>query len=175
LHLVDPEVYPDPGDDPNITLPPLRPGPIHFLRRMKEDLVDYDGKTRLFKNRTAADFGIPLSALEFGFYKAALDMVDQFFPPVAQPLARIVYGKRAASTLEALARTLQRRHDHVGEKSEAEAVMDADRDFAGDAQATQRRRRIMSYFAAIDEDVCAAHGDCADLAPEVFEVDDALG
>ena len=22
LHLVDPEVYPDPGDDPNVTLPP---------------------------------------------------------------------------------------------------------------------------------------------------------
>ena len=48
------------------------PRPIHFLRRMKEDLVDYDGKTRLFKTRTAANFGIPLSALEFGFYKAAL-------------------------------------------------------------------------------------------------------
>jgi len=30
----------------------------------------------------------------------------------------------------------------------------------------------MSYFAAIDEDACAAHGDCADLAPEVFEVRD---
>lgn len=140
LHLVDPDVYPDPGDDPNITLPALRPGPIHFLRRMKEDLVDYDGKTRLFKNRTAANFGVPLSALEFGFYQAALDMVDQFFPPVAQPLARMVYGKRAASTLEALARTLQRRADHMGEKSEAEAVMDADRDFAGDeAEADEAR------------------------------------
>ena len=140
LHLVDPEVYPDPGDDSNVTLPALRPGPIHFLRRMKEDLVDYDGKTRLFKNRTAANFGIPLSALEFGFYKAAIDMVDQFFPPVAQPLAGMVYGKRAASTLEALARTLQRRHDHMGEKSEAEAVMDADRDFSGDeAEADEAR------------------------------------
>jgi ferredoxin len=30
----------------------------------------------------------------------------------------------------------------------------------------------VSYFAAIDEDACAAHGDCADLAPEVFEVDE---
>ncbi len=140
LHLVDPEVYPDPGEDPNITLAALRPGPIHFLRRMKEDLVDYDGKTRLFKNRTAENFGIPLSALEFGFYQAALEMVDQFFPPVAQPLARMVYGKRAASTMEALARTLQRRHDHMGEKSEAEAVMDANRDFAGDeAEADEAR------------------------------------
>ena len=30
----------------------------------------------------------------------------------------------------------------------------------------------MSYVAAIDEDACAAHGDCADLAPELFEVED---
>jgi ferredoxin len=30
----------------------------------------------------------------------------------------------------------------------------------------------MSYFAAIDGAACAAHGDCGDLAPEVFEVDD---
>jgi ferredoxin len=30
----------------------------------------------------------------------------------------------------------------------------------------------VSYFAAIDEAACAAHGDCADLAPEVFEVEE---
>jgi ferredoxin len=30
----------------------------------------------------------------------------------------------------------------------------------------------MSYTAEIDEGACAAHGDCADLAPEVFVVDD---
>jgi ferredoxin len=30
----------------------------------------------------------------------------------------------------------------------------------------------VSYLASIDEDACAAHGDCADLAPEVFEVAD---
>jgi ferredoxin len=30
----------------------------------------------------------------------------------------------------------------------------------------------MSYSVTIDEDACAAHGDCADLAPEVFEVDE---
>jgi ferredoxin len=30
----------------------------------------------------------------------------------------------------------------------------------------------MSYTAEIDESVCSAHGDCAAIAPEVFEVDD---
>jgi len=148
LHLVDPEVYPDPGGDMNVSLPPLRPGPIHFLRRMKEDLVDYDGKTRLFKARHAKNFGVPLSASEFGYYQAALDMVDKYFPPTARPLARMVYGKRAASTLEALAKTLQRRHDHMGEKSEVEAALDADRDHSGDESETDEAKVVYAGSTA---------------------------
>jgi superfamily II DNA or RNA helicase len=142
LHLVDPEVYPDPGENQDVSLPALRPGPIHFLRRMKEDLVDYDGKTRLFKDRTAENIAVPLSSFEFGFYKVALEMVDRFFPPTAQPLARMVYGKRAASTLEALKRTLLRRFEHMGEKSEAEAVLEADREFSGDETEVDEARVI---------------------------------
>ncbi|MGC4939307.1 helicase-related protein [Kribbella sp. DT2] len=132
LHLVDPAIYPDPGTDPNIELSALRPGPIHFLRRMKEDLVDYDGQTRLFKGRTAHNHSVPLSQVEYGYYQAALDMVDQYFPPTAQPLARMVYGKRAASSLHALAETLRRRHAHMGQMSEAEAALIADREDQGD-------------------------------------------
>lgn len=30
----------------------------------------------------------------------------------------------------------------------------------------------MTYVVQIDEDACAAHGDCVDVAPEVFELDD---
>jgi ferredoxin len=30
----------------------------------------------------------------------------------------------------------------------------------------------MPYLVEIDEGACAAHGDCVDLAPEVFELDD---
>jgi ferredoxin len=30
----------------------------------------------------------------------------------------------------------------------------------------------MSYFVHVDEGACAAHGDCVDVAPEVFELDD---
>ncbi|HEY0691752.1 MAG TPA: helicase-related protein [Kribbella sp.] len=132
LHLVDPAIYPDPGADANIELSALRPGPTHFLRRMKEDLVDYDGKTRLFKGRTARNHSVPLSQAEYGFYQAAIDMVDQYFPLAAQPLARMVYGKRAASSLYSLAETLRRRHAHMGQMSEAEAALNADRDDQGD-------------------------------------------
>ena len=30
----------------------------------------------------------------------------------------------------------------------------------------------MSYLVRIDEGACAAHGDCVDVAPEVFELGD---
>jgi ferredoxin len=30
----------------------------------------------------------------------------------------------------------------------------------------------MTYIVEIDEAACAAHGDCVELAPEVFELDD---
>lgn len=30
----------------------------------------------------------------------------------------------------------------------------------------------MTYYAEIDESACAAHGDCVDLAPEVFALED---
>lgn len=142
LHLVDPAIYPDPGSDPTVELNPLKPGPIHFLRRMKEDLVDYDGKTRLFKGRSAHNHSVPLSAAEYGYYQAALDMVDRFFPPAAQPLARMVYGKRAASSLQALVETLKRRHQHMGEMSEAEAALAAESDGQGDETEVEEAKVI---------------------------------
>lgn len=125
LHLVDPEIYPDPGMDQKAEFQPLKPGPIHFLRRMKEDLVNYDGVTRLFKDRHAQNEDVPLSGLESAYYITACDMVDQFFPPAARQLARMVYGKRAASTLHALRETLERRERHMNEMSEAEADLEA--------------------------------------------------
>ena len=52
MHLVDPEVFPE--QDPNTEhTHRLVPGPVHFLRRMKEELYDYDSKTRLFHDRRA--------------------------------------------------------------------------------------------------------------------------
>jgi superfamily II DNA or RNA helicase len=148
LHLVDPDIYPDPGADANVALSPLRPGPIHFLRRMKEDLVDYDGKTRLFKGRTARNHSVALSQLEYGYYQASLDMVEQFFPQAAQPLARMVYGKRAASSLYALAETLRRRSVHMGEMSEAEAALIAESRGDGDETEVDEARVVHTTSTA---------------------------
>jgi superfamily II DNA or RNA helicase len=114
MHLVDPAVYPNVekeqiGDDQPKRA--LHPGPLHFLRRMKEELVDYDNHTRLFKGRHAQNFNVSLNLPETAFYTEALDLVEQYFPGTAAGLAKMVYGKRAASCLYSLAETLRRRSD----------------------------------------------------------------
>ena len=126
LHLVDPDVYPDPGANPKADLSHIKPGPVHFLRRMKESLVDYDGKTKLFKGRHAANKPIALNSTEYAYYQEALSLVVEYFPPNAVSLAKMVYGKRTASCLYALAETLKRRRDLMGSESPTEAARHAD-------------------------------------------------
>jgi SNF2 family DNA or RNA helicase len=127
MHLVDPEVFP-PGDTGDDAGRPLRPGPLHFLRRMKEDLVDYDGATPLFKGRRAQNLPIALNSTEAAFYQEALELVDRYFPITAVPLAKMVYGKRAASSLYALGETLRRRREQMGSALPVASAMDTDPD-----------------------------------------------
>jgi superfamily II DNA or RNA helicase len=125
LHLVDPAVFPPADKDEDITHH-VKPGRIHFIRRMKEELVDYDGITPLFKGRNASNIAVPLNATEAAFYQQALELVETYFPPGSAPLARMVYGKRAASSLYALAETLRRRRDNMGTEAPVAAAVVAD-------------------------------------------------
>ena len=81
---------------------------------MKEELVDYDSKGRLFKEREARNIKVPMSPVEQRFYDAAQEVVREFFEPMGRPLAAMVYGKRAASSMHALAETLRRRAGKMG-------------------------------------------------------------
>ncbi len=127
MHLVDPEVFPAvqraDAEEPEHR---LKPGEMHFMRRMKEELFDYDGQTRLFNDRNAANIRAPLSSVEVPFYFQALDLVDVYFPDNAKTLGRMVYGKRAASSLYALGETLRRRRDNMGTLSPPEARRNAE-------------------------------------------------
>ena len=141
LHLVDPDVFPT-SSEPDSGLPkrrrsdqqesksatPLTPGPLHFLRRMKEELVDYDTKSLLFKEREAVNVKVQMNPTEQRFYDRALELVLTYFPVKGRALAAMVYGKRAASSLYALAETLRRRSDKMGtgEASAADSVDDPD-------------------------------------------------
>ena len=139
MHLVDPQVFPEPV---NLNPKPsqhLKPGPLHFLRRMKEELYDYDGETRLFKAREARNVNVPLNVNERGFYNEALDLVDEYFPPDAVVLAKMVYGKRAASSLYALQRTLERRRDGMGRENPADAAISVDPHGQDDSERDEAR------------------------------------
>jgi superfamily II DNA or RNA helicase len=125
LHLLDPAVFPSADKDEDLTHH-VKPGRIHFIRRMKEELLDYDGITPLFKRRKASNIAVPLNAAEAAFYQQALELVDTYFPPASAALARMVYGKRAASSLYALAETLRRRRDHMGAEAPVVAGAAAD-------------------------------------------------
>lgn len=138
LHLVDPDVFPpvESNKEPSRS---VKPGRVHFLRRMKEDLVDFDGVTKLFKGRHAENHSVPLTLVEAEFYAEALDLVDRYFPAIAVPLGRMVYGKRAASSLYALAETLKRRRNGMGTAMPTAAAIDADPDGDDPAKADEAR------------------------------------
>lgn len=122
LNLVDPSVFPAiakppeaRGDrQPAVQLEKVKPGSLHFLRRMKEQLVDYDERRRLFEPREAVNVKVNLDNREGHYYEQALGLVDAFYPARARGLAKMVYGKRAASSLQALAETLHRRRAKMG-------------------------------------------------------------
>ena len=104
-----------------------------------------------------------LNASERAFYDEALDLVDRFFPPAALTLAKMVYGKRASSSLHALAETLRRRRAGMGGENPADAAHRADPDdddeTAGDEarvvaeasrSAQQERKAIGETLARLD-------------------------
>ncbi|MFB6777732.1 helicase-related protein [Streptomyces sp. NPDC056352] len=165
LHIVDPDIYPDPGADQSQELPKLTPGPIHFLRRMKEDLVDYDGQSHLFKRRRATNHRVPLSRQEHSIYTQALDLVDRYMLPNSQPLARMVYGKRAASSVFALRETLRRRHEHMGRLAAAEASVQADP--YGEDEAGREEAQVVNADSAA---VRAERKAISDLVEQVDQV-----
>ena len=92
----------------------FKPGPLHFLRRMKEELRGYDTDELLFKEREAVNVKVRMNSEEQRYYDRALELVDTYFPSRGRTLAAIVYGKRAASSLYALAETLKRRQLKMG-------------------------------------------------------------
>ena len=172
LHLVDPDVFPT-SNDPDSGLPKRRrpgqeemprtaltPGPLHFLRRMKEELVHYDSQSLLFKEREAFNVKVRMNPTEQRFYDRALDLVHEYFPVRGRSLAAMVYGKRAASSLHALAETLRRRSDKMGTENRTADGAEDDFDEDGD----EREERVVSAGSL---DAKAERLEIADLLSEL--------
>ncbi|TQS21371.1 DUF3883 domain-containing protein [Microbispora sp. KK1-11] len=106
MNLLDPTLYPwEPRQTSYETA--LVPSKMSFLRRMKEDLVDHDGK-KLFPPRFSETISVRLNPHEAAAYDAVMHYVETFYAENAT-LARSIYGKRVASSLRAAAETISRR------------------------------------------------------------------
>ncbi|MHB8629988.1 MAG: helicase-related protein [Aggregatilineales bacterium] len=87
-----------------------------FLRRMKEELRDFDGQ-KLFTQRHPITVPFTLSADEKTLYDLVTEYINQYLPrqtgrkkaPVA--LARTVLQRRLASSVRAIRRSLERRYE----------------------------------------------------------------
>ena len=116
LRLVDADHFV--GDDINKEL--LRAeGSPWFLRRMKEELRDFDGR-KLFTERHVVTQPFQLSAPELRLYTQVTKYINTFLPrarggrkKMSVALARMVLQRRLASSLRAIRRSLQRRHDKL--------------------------------------------------------------
>lgn len=181
LHLVDPDIFPSvPQSMQGLRL--LRPGRLHFLRRMKEELLDYDGSSRLFREREARNVPVPLNSTEQHFYDEALRLADTYFPPRGRSLAAMVYGKRAASSLYALAETLRRRLDKMtpGAPAASDPCDPEDEEdteervlTSGSADARAERHAISKVLAELDP-LLKSDGRLAFDCLEMSKWDDVL-
>jgi superfamily II DNA or RNA helicase len=91
-----------------------------FLRRMKEDMVGFDGKP-LFPPRHAQTVGYKLSPVEKELYEAVTRYVENHFQRAFQEenrnvqLALTVLQRRLASSLRAIRRSLENRRNRLQE------------------------------------------------------------
>ena len=127
MHLVDPGVFPSASKEDALSHQ-VKPGRIHYLRRMKEELVDYDGVTPLFKGRRSTNLPVALNPVERRSTSGHSTWWIRTFLRIRQRWRRMVYGKRSASSLYALAETLKRRHDLMGTDMPVAAAAAADPD-----------------------------------------------
>jgi superfamily II DNA or RNA helicase len=121
MNLLDPLMYPWSPSDREYE-DALVPSRLSFLRRMKEDLVDHDGEP-LFKPRFSETVATDMTASEDSAYNAVMDYVAQFYAGSSLTLAQTIYGKRAASSLYAVAETLRRREAALKQPGSAAATL----------------------------------------------------
>lgn len=86
-----------------------------LLRRMKEDMRDFEGR-KLFVKRHAYTEEFSLNEHEYALYRAVSDYIVEFIPIQAgkkkqsAALVRMVFQRRLASSLRAIRISMERRH-----------------------------------------------------------------
>jgi superfamily II DNA or RNA helicase len=115
LQLIDPDLFADTEILGRAVQ--RRENPI-FLRRLKEDMVDFDGRP-LFPPRHVLTLGVELTEPEQQLYEAVTDYVaDSFNRALAEDnrnvtFALIVLQRRLASSVRAIRRSLEHRRNRL--------------------------------------------------------------
>jgi len=120
LRLIDPDLFPEPhrlGDQATAIRKAvfrLGSGSPWFLRRLKEDLKDLNGR-RLFPDRHTKTVTFCLNGEEYSLYKSVTAYINKFIPQQAgqrrasAALTRTVFQRRLVSSTCAIHESLKRR------------------------------------------------------------------
>ena len=148
-----------------------------FLKRSKEQMVDMEGN-KLFKDRTVETQELELEGTEKEVYDSITEYIrsayikaDGMKNRVSMTFAIIQLQKRAASSMMAILRTLERRKDkltkRLGEEKPKEQTFDV-RDDYDDLPDDERERKMEQLE---DADVSSSREELAD---EIREIGDLI-
>ena len=169
LRLLDPDVLPDrrffhDSEDEErrirISMLQVRDNPW-FLRRLKEDLRDFDGRP-LFPKRHSITVKFELTRDEYELYRRVSDYLNQYLVGGTGArrhsiaLTRTVLQRRLASSTFAIYRSLERRLQRQRELLEQLESLPED----------ERRRKLARLLGLIDEEV--EEGDLDDADKEML-------
>jgi len=173
LQLLDPDLY----ADTDILRQAVRrdENPI-FLRRMKEQMCDFDGKP-LFPERHPKTVSYKLSKPERRLYEAVTDYVEKGFQRAFGEenrhvqLALLVLQRRLASSLRAIHRSLEKRRDRLKEiHARGQLALQAERSEDLDWEGLADLPEVERWH--VEDEALARHTMARDLPELKKEVDD---
>lgn len=164
LRLLDPEQFI--SDEINPQLLKLDDSPW-FLRRIKEELRDFQGR-KLFKERIARTIPFTLSAAEHHLYEEITKYINRYLgqtkgrKQAAIALARTVLQRRLASSLKAIFNSLERRKLRF-----AQLVEELDK-----LSHQEQRQRLINLGKVVDPEV--ESDDCEEEQLEALAIESTV-
>ncbi len=153
LHLLEPDLFPEPhkldGNGREVRRAVLQLGKDSpwVLRRLKEDLRDFDGR-RIFPDRHSRTVTFTLGPEEYGLYLLVNDYLNRFLvggsgaKRQSIALTRTVFQRRLASSTFAIYRSLERRYKRLEDiLKELESLSQE-----------QQQRRLLRLSGVVDEE-----------------------
>jgi len=153
LHLLDPDLFPEPhkldSDERKVRQNVLALGKDSpwILRRLKEDLRDFNGK-RLFPDRHSHTVTFVLSPAEFRLYDLVNRYLNRYLvggtgaKKQSIALTRTVFQRRLASSTFAVFRSLERRYNRINDIIHELETLSPE----------QQRRRLLQLAGFVDEE-----------------------